>query len=423
MAQQIGRRRIRMGTDAISTVLLFLLTSFTFIFNYNESRFFGIPAYTWVNIFIVLFIAFTLLRCISSNGKLAWDRTFKWPVLFIIMCFISIIYSYASSDTADRCRRMLIMLALMLAVFQFVQASEKNLIRGLKVFVWSGFLASVYLFSHSNVLRELRIGRAIGDPNLVGFTLVFASTMAIHFLKEEGKKVYILPIATMGAAIILTGSRASFGLLIAAIVANVYLTAYQRKWNILKVTFITLLFGGIIVWGLYLVMNVPVLYNVLGMRLLSFYQITHGMESVYHESSTQTRMLFIQRGFEWFLNSPLWLGHGINSFPAYNATFSIGWYSFSHCDYIEILSGVGIPGIVFFFAPYVTWIKDFFKRGESKSQKYKILMLSLVIEFLLGEIFLCTYYEKGTWILFALLAALGRISEEQLHEESADYFE
>lgn len=420
MVSQRSYSGIKLGADTISTVLFFLLTSFTFIFNYNESSFLGIPAYSWVNIFIVLFITFMFLRCMKSGGKIAWDRTFKWPILFIIICFISIIYSYATNDTVDRCRRMLIMLALMLAVFQFVQTSEENLVRGLKVFIWSGFLASIYLFMHSNVLREMRIGRAIGDPNLVGFTFVFACTMAIHFFKEEKSKLYIFPIVSMGAAIILTGSRASFGLLIAAIVANVYLTAYQRKWNILKVTFITLIIGGVVVWGLYLVMNVPVLYNVLGMRLLSFYQITHGMQSVYNESSTQTRMIFIQRGFEWFLNSPFLLGHGINSFPSYNATFSIGWYSFSHCDYIEILSGVGIPGFIFFFAPYLTWIKDFFKRGESKNQKYKILMLSLVIEFLLGEIFLCTYYEKGTWILFALLAALGRVSEDKLYEEGSD---
>ena len=56
MVSQRSYSGIKLGADTISTVLFFLLTSFTFIFNYNESSFLGIPAYSWVNIFIVLIL-------------------------------------------------------------------------------------------------------------------------------------------------------------------------------------------------------------------------------------------------------------------------------------------------------------------------------------------------------------------------------
>ena len=402
--------------DKISCILLSILTVFVFIFNYNETRFVGIPAYLWTNIFIVGYMLFVVAICLFSNGKLLWDKSFKWPLLFLIICFISFFYSYAPYETLDRARRMLIMIGLMISVFQFVGANEVNLNKGLKIFVWSGFLAALYLFLNTKALEAGRIGRVIGDPNLIGFTFAFACTISIHYLKEEKKKLYLLPILTMGAAILLTGSRASFGLLIVAILSYVYSTAYQHKWNVFKVVFISIGIVSLIVVGIVLIMNNPTLYKALGMRLLSFYQITHGMESVYHEGSTHLRLVFIKRGFDWFANSPFFLGHGINSFPSYNATFYDGWYTFSHCDYIEILSGVGIPGFIFFFAPYIIWIRTYFVRRKFVDQKYLILLLVLVVEFLLGEMFLCTYYEKGTWIMFALLAGLCKVTEIQMHE-------
>lgn len=417
MSEQIQRKALN---SMVSYVLLFALITCTLVFNYTETTFLGIPAYLWVNVLIVSFIGWVFLCILKNRGRAYWNKLFVYPICFAVMCAISTVYSYSPMDTLDRFKRMLIMFALMFSIYQYIMWSPENLERTLKAYTWSGLLAALYLFFNTDSLTG-RIGSAIGDANLVGITFAFAVTIAIHFLKTEHRLVYLVPIAVISVAILLTGSRTSMGLLIMAILGNVYLSAYQNKW---KMRYVILCTVGIILFligFLYLIMTVPLLYNNLGMRVQSFWQIIHGQESVYHESSTQTRGVFALRAFKWFLSSPL-MGHGINTFPAYNATFGDGWYCFSHCDYVEILSGLGILGFIFFYTPFFCFIKQIlWKVSKKEKRDYKILMGALSCEFLIGEIFLVMYYEKTTWILFAMLSAMYALSKEYKNEKGAGY--
>lgn len=395
----------------LTTCIFFVMSTLILIFNFNGDNFLGIPAYIWSNAFIVLFVAWIVANVIKTNGFLVWNRVFTWALLFVLMCLISVSYSYAREDSYSKTITMLIMVIMAIAIYQYV-SEEENLRHSLIAFVWAAFFAAIYLFGNSSItLSDMaRIGDALGDANLVGITFAIAVAVAIHLLKTETvwyKWIYAVQIAVMTVATLFTGSRTAFMLIFAAITLNLLLHAYTNHWNIIKVFFLLILIVAISFAFYYAVMNIKPLYDILGIRILSFTQIMRGEESIYHESSTQTRGMFARRAFDWFLNSPAWLGHGIGAFASYNQTFSDGWYCFCHCGYLEVLCGVGIPGEVLFYGSFIRFLKGMVTRVTDKmGMEYCILLGTLTIEFLFGEIFLVMYYEKTTWIIFALMAGI-----------------
>lgn len=414
------RSKLTMRFNIISGIIMMLMTSCVLVFNYTDESLLGIPGYLWVNILIGGFIALQVLCVLRKNGKLAWNKVYNYSVFFILLCFFSTFYSFAPDASFDRTRRMVIMVGFSICVFQYSSASFRNLTLSLKSFSWAGFFGSVYLLMNSNLGQ--RLGSLIGDANLVGITFAFAASIAIYIFKTEHKFVYLVQVFVIAFTILMTGSRTSMGLLIAAIMGNIYLIAYQKKWKMRYVVLVTIGVIAGLLGFLYALMNVPILYDVLGMRVLSFYQITHGQASVYGETSTQFRALYAKRGFEWFLESPIW-GNGINAYPAYNATFSDGRFCFSHCEYAEILSGLGVLGFIAYFFPYFRMGASAMRRGRTpESKELKVLLLTMVTELLLGSVFLVMYYEKPTWILIALMVSIMDVTkyEDSREKENLD---
>lgn len=403
------RHKIPINFETLSRIVFFLMTSSVLIFNYTDDSFAGIPGYLWVNILISGFIALQILVILKQKGKIRWSNIYYYSLIFIVLCFFSTFYSFSPSASLDRARRMVIMVCLSICIFQFSSKNITNLKFSLKAFSWAGFFGALYLLVNSDLGQ--RMGSLIGDANLVGITFSFAASIGIYIYKTEHKFIYLIQIIVISFTVLMTGSRTSMGLLITAIIGNIYLIAYQKKWKMRYVLLVTIgVIIGLLLF-LYALMNIPILYDVLGMRILSFYQITHGQASVYGETSTQFRALYAIRGFEWFLESPIF-GNGINAYPAYNATFIDGRFCFSHCEYAEILSGLGILGFITYFFPYFKMALCSLKRGNTQeSKELKVLLFTLIAELLLGSIFLVMYYEKPTWILIALMVSIMEIVE------------
>ena len=404
--------------DSISGLLMLLMTSCVLVFNYTDKGLLGIPGYLWVNILISGFIALQVVITLMNGSRIRWSKVYNYSVLFILLCFLSTFYSFAPDASLDRTRRMIIMVVLSVCIYQYSSMSIENLIFALKSFSWAGFFGAIYLLMGSNLGQ--RLGSLIGDANLVGITFSFAASIAIYIFKTEYKIAYLVQVIIIAFTVLMTGSRTSMGLLITAIVGNIYLIAYQKKWKMRYVILITIGVIAGLLGFLYALMNVPILYDVLGMRVLSFYQIIHGQASVYGETSTQFRAIYAMRGFKWFLESPIW-GNGINAYPAYNATFADGRFCFSHCEYAEILSGRGILGFIAYFFPYFKMGASAMRRGcSAESKELKVLLLTLIAELILGSIFLVMYYEKPTWILIALMTSIMEMTQNEYTGKEKD---
>ena len=87
---------------------------------------------------------------------------------------------------------------------------------------------------------------------------------------------------------------------------------------------------------------------------------------------------------------------------------------FSHCEYVEILSGLGVLGFISYFSPYIIMGASAMRRTNApESKELKVLLFTLIAELLLGSIFLVMYYEKPIWILVALMASIMGLTKNE----------
>lgn len=390
-------------TGGFHNCLFFFMISVVFVFNFNTHKFWGISGNSWANICIILFIGWWSLN-IFKSGKLMWNRVYTFALLFTLLCFISYIYSYAREDTVEKTITVMAVVLMSICVYQYIVISEK-MDFVLKVYSMGGMIMALYILLKSGLVVGSRFGAVVGDANLVGITLSFAATVTLYLFLMQRNVIYILQFGCMGYVILLTGSRTAALLLLLAVIVLLYTGAYVWHWKLRTVVIVTFALGAALYILWQAVMTIPALYEALGIRIISFLQISQGQHSINNERSTYYRVLFAKRALDLFADSPVW-GKGVNSFPSYNSTFADGWHCFSHCNYTELLSGLGILGFVLYYGIY---IYSFFYVWRSKSaagRKYRPLVCALIMEILIGDIGLVVYYEKSTWILIAILAGI-----------------
>ena len=395
-------------------LLFTLMCICVYIFNFATGRILFLSGYMITNLLLGGFIVWSLFKSLRYH-LMVWNKIYTLAILFVFFGFLSSIGAYSVSDTLAKVRTMFLVVLLSMCIFKYI-VDEDKLDFALNVYVWAGTICAMYLLLNTNIGSDVRIGRVIGDINLVGISLAIANTIALYLLFTDKRKCHIVQIIIMGIVILLTGSRTAFAIFVVSIILVIYATAFVRKWKFRYVLLATILIiiAGLIIW--HLIMTVPALYNSLGIRVVSFLQIQRGERSVINEQSTQTRRTLAKQALAWFEEKPI-LGNGIGSFPMYNATALGGKYEFSHCNYTEILSGEGIIGFILYYGifAYALCIGLFSK----VKSKYNIILIALVIEYIVGDIGLVVYYEKVTWITIAIIAGLIiKIKNEGYQEDN-----
>lgn len=403
-------------TSAFNDCLLFLMIAMVFLFNFNTDKILGISGNAWVNICILLFIAWWSINMLKV-GLILWNRIYTFAFLFALLCFTSYIYSYAQSDTLDKVKTIIVVVWMSICIYQYLVTSGKiDLV--LNMYSISGTLMALYIIVKSNFIVGNRFGDVVGDANLVGITLALATTIALYLFFMKHKFIYILQFCCMGYVILLTGSRTAAVLFLLSVFVLIYISAYTYHWKLQTIAIITITLGVVVCVLWWAIMTIPKLYDALGIRIISFIQISKGQHSINNERSTQNRILFAQRALEWFADSPIW-GNGINSFPSYNNSFFDGRECFSHCNYTELLSGLGILGFITYYGMYIYSLFCTWKSKNKVALKYRALVYALILELLIGDIGLVVYYEKCTWILIAIIAGMVHAMNNM---ESEDMF-
>lgn len=401
------------GNDIFNDVLFFSMIFMVFVFNFNTDKILGISGNTWSNIFIFLFIAWWFAN-VCKTGLIMWNRIYTYAIMFAFFCFTSYIYSYAKNDSLTKTKTIIVVTLMSISIYQYI-VTLKKIEFALKAYSVSGTFMAFYIILKVDSTIGSRFGDVIGDANLVGIILAYATTITLFLFFTKHNYIYILQACCMGYVILLTGSRTAALLLFGAVIVLIYVSAYTYRWKWYTVFMVTIALcaAAYIAWRA--IIEIPVLYNALGIRIISFFQIFQKQHSINNEQSTQYRIILAQRALNWFADSPIW-GNGINSFPDYN-TFIDGRTCFSHCNYTELLSGLGIIGFVPYYGMYIYSLGYVWKSGRKRTLKYTALIWALIIESLIGDLGLVVYYEKCTWILIAIIAGIVNEISKQEREE------
>ena len=136
-----------------------------------------------------------------------------------------------------------------------------------------------------------------------------------------------------------------------------------------------------------LVMNVKFLYDIIGIRIESLLNLL--IEGSTDEGSLNSRQELIEIGMEYIKKKP-WTGYGYDCFKVVSGRGEGGYVSaekfgyYSHNNYIELLFGGGIIGLILYYIPMLSLLKNLLqmlKKNPVVIYLLAIIVVKLVVEY------------------------------------------
>lgn len=248
-----------------------------------------------------------------------------------------------------------------------------------------------------------RVGEAIGlNSNSIGIRCANAFLFSLFFTTEKGekKKTYVIIMAIASFISLFSGSRKAFLVLMLGFV--IYWCAQKKGLKML----IRLLIAAVIVaCVIYLIMQNEALYQVLGKRIERGFKFFMGINGSVTDLSSVERKFYREYAMSMFLERPL-LGYGGNAFVAEMSRINYSHIAYSHCNYTEILSSLGIIGFFLYYFLQGKMIISTIKQRldyNDKNRKLTCLLLALIITNLVKEYYMVTYYSVEIQVLIAMI--------------------
>lgn len=343
----------------------------------------------------ILFYVVSFAYCIKSvRFKISYILLVYLLFCFICWLNIQLGYSIAPHESYFMLQVLLRNLVFLFFFLQFISFLDYDKLMSLYIIYC--LLSSLGLLLLNYMNTGTLIMRGV-DESINGNIQAINDSIAIGWiLLDRGKRNKFKSISLVlffTVFCLLAGTKKAFiGTLI---IVSVYVFLSNPKKIVKNVLFISALL--IIVY--YLIMKVPVLYNLIGNRFESFINFFQETES---DGSTYSRNHYIEIGLRQFRNSPLW-GHGINTFKELPESYG----TYSHNNYIELLYSVGVIGTFFFYLLYLIPLFANIKRYFSHKTKRIAFTISLTLCCLLLDFAFVSYYERATIVRVLILLFLS----------------
>lgn len=377
-------------------MLLYIVSIFLFTYReqYNEIS----------NGIALVLIALIWTNILLKHDKIKFNNFLIYYLLFIVFSIISVFNAIDQNAALTRVRTAVLLFILMVSLVNYLDTQEK-IRKIMECYVISGFITSVYIFIISDFSEITRFGYQISNVNTIGIILGFSSVFGLYFILEE-KKIFLIPFLILNLVmILLTGSRKA---LIFAGFTILFLLFSKRKakiGNTVKVLFIGFL---IIFAGYYMIKNVPIFYQIIGIRMENLLSFITGGEAA--ERSVYTRYYMMQVGYDWFKERPL-TGYGLNNYRFLFASVSEGRETYAHNNIIELLVGIGIFGTIFYYIAQLVVIKSIYNASKIISKTLCYSFLAITLGYLFMSVGMVYYYDKHITILMAVGSVFIRLSK------------
>lgn len=248
---------------------------------------------------------------------------------------------------------------------------------------------------------QIRIGTSLsGNENTVGFAFGVISVIVMWtYYKENCKRKYKMVLFVLFTVfMLLTGSKKTLFFLI----ANVFLYFYYNRDKISGRIKVVIVIGLMV----YAIFGIDFFYNILGHRIIDAVEtLLYGKNTIKaaYSYSTDVRRNMIKEALQLYKEHPI-LGGGYNYFLL-KTRFP---YSYSHCNYTELLCSFGIFGTVIFYSRHLYQILYFlklhcFRRVYDKEIMCLGIVFTLMIMIL--EVAAVTFSAQSLWYLPITISA------------------
>lgn len=335
-------------------------------------------------------------------------KTTLYLVLFWFFYFSSLLWASNVDYVIDYLNVAVYTILLSVVISSYITDTD-DIMNVMKVIICSLIITIVILLIRTPLqsLGSERIGDALGiHPNSFGSKMAYGSLISLFLFhnskNKEGKKNIIclfLMLVFIGFTILSGSKLAIFVSLIGIILYEVLIT---KGFSVFLKTAVIL----IMVYGMYtLIMNNSTLYNLIGYRIETFFMSLSGVSAnTTGDFSTYEREFYINKAIELFKINPI-IGYGGNNFRAFMGEISYSHITYSHNNYLEMLSTLGLIGFILYYYP---WIKNLIQLLFSKSfkiiDKYKLKYLFIILFSvkLIADFATISYMDEFVNVIFTL---------------------
>lgn len=400
-----GVLKIQRGEENTARIIYeicFVLNAVT-LFAFNDIKFIG----TLTG--ILMLFASMLLWIGRRAEKVTIPYNAVWYALFTAYSAASSLWSeYINADMASYFLRMVVIIAMITSISIYVDKPE-DLERIIKLYIFS--MLVIVLMEFATVPFEEWSKGSMGshfsgsNPNGVAFLAFCAELMAFYEFYSRGKKRYIFLVALFLVFIILSSSRKALFASVAGPVLFVLLSTYKKNYFFNIVAVFTL--AALVI---FFIMTDENAYNAIGKRFTSMF--TFWFERRHHkvDNSLYMRSYYIELAKKMFAEAPLF-GKGMGNFAKIidNVYMLEGVYS--HNNFWQILSELGIVGFLIYYSMYFVIIVRLAKGAFINKSRMNLLFLTFMILLVVLETGLVTYNSKMPHVVIAIAYAATYVGE------------
>lgn len=355
-----------------------------------------------------------LLKLFSNFGmKISIYKETKALFWFSTFCFASVLWAW-DADTAISHSFFVFVCVIFVILMTNYFIKTKDNITVLATFAIAGIAMSLVVigsyggitafYEEAKLLANLdgspelsRMGGELTNVNTIGMGCGYAFVILFYFAIFENKKLCYLFMMPTILVTITTGSRKSIILIVLGMLLLLYYK-YKNNTSVYKYlkAAITILFLIVIfTYSLSLDIMQPVKE-----RMGSFLNVFGSNENIV-DGSSQLRANMIKVGFKQFWNDPF-TGIGIGNSYYLNAS-NLRRFTYSHCDYIELLVNGGIIGFCLYYSILLKLVREYLSAIKNSDDTRLIVGFVLLVLFLLLNFACVTYYNSvNTYVFFML---------------------
>lgn len=367
----------------------------------------GTPAMVGIKFLLLLFTAVYVI----SKSKLRLDLYSRWILLFCAYCIVSIFWAENKEWAFYIARTILLNTACLLSFFQLCSYDKEWMQRVIVCLSLFPLLKFSLLFTEygSDVLFAIRNYDV--SVNTIGMFSGLAFTFSLSCLSDEKlwryKWLWRISMLLNAFIAVISSSRKAIVLLVLPVCIYYVLSSHGQ---IKRIRHVLLVLAGLSA-GYYLMLNVPLIYRIIGER---FQNMLISIGGFIIDASTSGRVDRILYGFTWFAGRPLF-GYGIGN---YNYLLSLIFRNtemlVADNNYIDLIVNGGIAGLIIYYSLHFKLLRRVIRFYRDYNKLEQLLVAVFAVLFIC-DIGISAYQSASSQFYLAICWYIIRKPDSREH--------
>ncbi len=325
----------------------------------------------YITVWYLTLILYGGLSGLWAQFFTTYNITFIIKLCIILLISTSIAIYVDTMDDLDRLMSLFVAGAVIIVLLEFTAVPSDG---------WKNGSVGSY-FSGNN-------------PNDITVWIDFASAIAFYRAYVNGKKKMYIATALFVVFCAFSSSRKGLLASVAGPVMIVFLS-FDKDRYFLRI-FTALALGAAV---LVIVMKNDTFYAVIGRRLESMVEYFRGESD---DGSIVLRRRYIEAAKSMFRESPI-IGKGMGNYSRIlESEYYLGNF-YSHNNYWQILSELGMIGFIIYFSMYAYCVIAFLKAFFVDKRKISILFITAITMMIVLDTGIISYSSKYGQLVIALI--------------------